>query len=60
MRMRYPPAATGKHRRAGGTADRRFNVQHPMTLAVRRADRDTDGGPRRARRRARYCFHDSL
>jgi hypothetical protein len=59
MRLRYPPAALGKRRRAGGTADHRFSV-HATTLAVRCADRDTGGGPGRARRRARYCFHDSL
>ena len=50
----------GQHRRVRCLADSGFNVQHPMTLAVRSADRDTDGGPRRARCRARYCLHDSL
>jgi len=60
MRLRYPSAATGKHRLAGRPADCRFNVPHPTTLAVSSADRDTGGGPRRARCRARYCFHDSL
>jgi hypothetical protein len=60
MRMRYPATAAGKHRRARRIADRRFNVPHPTTLAARSADRDTGGGPRRARYRARYCFHDSL
>jgi hypothetical protein len=60
MRMRYPSAAAGKRRRAGGTADHWFTMQHPTTLAVPSMDRDTDGGPRRARSSARYCFHDSL
>ncbi len=60
MRLRYPPAARGKHEQAGGTADRSFNVQHPTTIAVCSTDRDTDGGPRHAGYRARYCFHDSL
>jgi len=60
MRMRYPSGAAGKHRQAGGAPDRWFNVWHPTTLAAGGADRDTDGGPRRAWHRARYCFHDSL
>jgi len=59
MRLRYPPIGIGKHRQAQA-ADRRFNVQHSTTLAACRPDRDTDGGPRRTRRQARYCFHDSL
>jgi len=57
--MRYPPAGIGMHCPAQ-LADRRFNALHPTTLAACCPDRDTDGGPSRSQRRARYCFHDSL